>query len=178
MQELTDKAAWRKKAAGILAFRYLSPTELEAVVGVAGFLRYEPGELVVGEGELESYFYGILEGTVSVSVRDSSEPGAAKDVYMCALGPGDAFGEAGLFMNVRRTASVRAADAATLIRIHRSDFSAFIRAQSAGGNKLLLVIIYGLLRKLRAANQELAYERKADLDQTDVDALLEDMLGS
>lgn len=177
MEAITDKGAWRKKAANILAFRYLSPTELEAIIGMAGFLRYGPGELVVGEGELESYFYGILDGTVTVSVRDSSDPGQAKDVYMCTLGPGDAFGEAGLFMNVRRTASMRAAEAATLIRIQRSDFSAFMRDQSSGANKLLLVVIYGLLRKLRAANQELAYERKSDMDQTDVDALLEDMLG-
>ncbi|MBN1243094.1 MAG: cyclic nucleotide-binding domain-containing protein [Spirochaetales bacterium] len=176
MEELADKAAWRKKTAGIMAFRYLSPTELEAIVGMASFLRYRPGELVVGEGELESYFYGILEGTVSVSVRDGTD--AEKDVYMCTLGPGDAFGEAGLFMNVRRTASVRTADAATLIRLHRSDVSAFIRDQPGGGNKLLLVVIYGLLRKLRAANQELAFERKSDLDQSDVDALLEDMLGA
>jgi CRP-like cAMP-binding protein len=177
MEELTDKAAWRKKSAGIMAFRYLTPLELETIVGMASFLRYGPDELVVGEGELESHFYGILDGTVTVSVRDSSEAGDAKDVYMCSLGPGDAFGEAGLFMNVRRTASVRAAGTVTLIRLNRSDVSAFIRDQSAGGNKLLLVVIFGLLRKLRAANQELAYERKSDLDQADVDALLEDMLG-
>jgi len=55
--------------------------------------------------------------------------------------------------------------------------SAFIRSKPAGGNKLLLVIIYSLLRKLRAANQELAYERKADMDQADVDSLMADMLG-
>jgi len=178
MEELKDKAPWRKKAAGLMAFRYLSPAELEAITGMASFLRYGPDELVVGEGGLESYFYGILEGTVTVSVRDAAGADGAKDVYMCTLGPGDAFGEAGLFMNVRRTASVRTAEEATLIRLHRSDVSAFIRDQSAGGNKLLLVVIFGLLRKLRAANQELAYERKSDLDQADVDALLEDMLGS
>ena len=61
--------------------------------------------------------------------------------------------------------------------MQRSDLSAFIKSQPAGGNKLLLVVIYSLLRKLRAANQELAYERKADMDQSDVDSLMADMLG-
>jgi hypothetical protein len=34
------------------------------------------------------------------------------------------------------------------------------------------MIIYGLLRKLREANQELAFERRFDSDQSDIDALI------
>jgi len=178
MEELKDKAPWRKKAAGLMAFRYLSPAELEAITGMASFLRYGPDELVVGEGGLESYFYGILEGTVSVSVREGAPSGESKDVYMCALGPGDVFGEAGMFLKVKRTASVTSSDVSVVLRLHRADVGAFIKAYPSAGNKLLLVIVYGLLRKLRAANQELAYERKADLDQADVDSLLADMMGN
>jgi hypothetical protein len=39
-----------------------------------------------------------------------------------------------------------------------------------------MIIIYGLLRKLRETNQELAYERKADMGQEDIDDLVESLL--
>ena len=41
-----------------------------------------------------------------------------------------------------------------------------------------MLIIYSLLRKLRAANQELAFERRADIHQDDVDALVAQLAGN
>ncbi|TFG79664.1 MAG: cyclic nucleotide-binding domain-containing protein [Spirochaetales bacterium] len=178
MEELKDKNAWRASAANVMTFRYLSSAELALVLKASTVYLFGPEETVVKEGELDPYFYGILEGSVSVSVHEKLDTGELNEVYMCTLGPGDVFGEAGIFLKVKRTATVRTLDDVVLLRLHRSDLAAFIKAQPSGGNKLLLVVIYGLLRKLRAANQELAYERKADMDQTDVDALLADMTGS
>ena len=37
---------------------------------------------------------------------------------------------------------------------------------------MLMIIIYSLLKKLRDANQELAFERKSDIDQNDIDSLV------
>jgi len=178
MQEVHDKSAWREKAAEITSFKYLSPTELDMLLSRASIVVGTAGEAIVHEDEISPWFFAILKGTVSVSVEEATLDGASRNVYMCTLGPGDVFGEAGLFIKVRRTASVSAAEDVTLLRLQRSDISAFIKSQPAGGNKLLLVVIYSLLRKLRAANQELAYERKADMNQTDVDSLLADMTGS
>lgn len=178
MEELGDKKPWRDKAAAIMTFRYLAPSELKTLMDKATLCRYGPEEPIVEEGSVDPYFYGILEGAVSVSVREGAPSGECKDVYMCALGPGDVFGEAGMFLKVKRTASVTSSDSSVVMRLHRADVGAFIKAYPSAGNKLLLVIVYGLLRKLRAANQELAYERKADLDQADVDSLLADMMGN
>ncbi len=177
MQEINDKSAWRRRAAEVTTFKYLSPVELDILLGKAAILSYRADETIVKEDEISPWFFAILQGTVSVSVEEATLDGALRNVYMCTLGPGDVFGEAGLFIKVKRTASVSAAQDVTLLRLQRSDLSAFIKSQPAGGNKLLLVVIYSLLRKLRAANQELAYERKADMDQSDVDSLMADMLG-
>ena len=38
-------------------------------------------------------------------------------------------------------------------------------------------IIYGMLRKLREANQELAFERRDDFKQDDIDSLIKEMRG-
>ena len=100
-----------------------------------------------------------------------------KEVYMNSLGPGEVFGEAGLFMSVPRTATVRVEDSATIVRINRSEFAGFLKRHPVAGNKMLIVFIYGLLRKLKLADQELAYERKSDLSQDDVDSMVSSLFG-
>ena len=177
MQELSEKTAWRDKAAAITTFKYLSHEELDFLLDKATILRCNKQESIVKEDEISPYFFAILSGTVNVSVDEASLDGSLRSVYICTLGAGDVFGEAGIFIKVKRTATVIADDEATLLRLHRDDISAFIRGKPKGGNKLLLVVIYSLLRKLRAANQELAFERKSDMDQSDVDNLLAEMLG-
>lgn len=177
MKEITDKLAWKAQASAVSTFRYLGPAEIDFLLDKASVLSVDEGEAVVRERETSPYFYAILQGTVCVSVAEKSMEGEPKDVYICTLGPGDVFGEAGIFIKVRRTATVTAAEETVVLRLHRDDISNFIRTQPAGGNKLLLVIIYSLLRKLRSTNQELAYERKDDINQDDVDSLLADMMG-
>lgn len=135
-------------------------------------LEFEEGEIVVAEGEVSPFFYGIAEGTVSVSLGEEG-----KEVYVNSLGAGDVFGEAGLFMSVPRTATVRAQCRAVIVRIHRSELAGFLKRYPAAGNKMLIVFIYGLLRKLKLADQELAYERKSDMAQEDVDAMVANIFG-
>ncbi|MBN2875015.1 MAG: cyclic nucleotide-binding domain-containing protein [Spirochaetales bacterium] len=178
MIEIDEKSTWRAQASAVTTFKYLNPKELDTLLENSSIMTYEDGETIVCEREITPYFYAILDGSVCVSVAETSQDGDSKDVYICTLGPGDAFGEAGIFIKVKRTATVRASGEATILRLHRDEISAFMRSQPSGGNKLLLVIIYSLLRKLRAANQELAYERKDDIDQADVDNLLAEMMGN
>ncbi|MCK7472030.1 MAG: hypothetical protein MZU95_15720 [Desulfomicrobium escambiense] len=76
-------------------------------------------------------------------------------------------------MNLKRTANVAAADdGMTALRVKRADFMRFIREHPAAGIKVLFMIIYSLLAKLREANLELAHERKDDIAQDDIDDLL------
>jgi len=177
MTELKEKLPWRARVAAVTTFRYLAPAELDFLMERAVIVACKPEEAIVKEDEVSPYFFAILDGTVNVTVDAAALDGSLRNVYICTLGPGDVFGEAGIFIKVKRTATVSAADDVTLLRLHRDDMSAFLRAKPSGGNKFLLVVIYSLLRKLRAANQELAYERKSDMDQADVDGLLADMLG-
>ncbi len=156
----------------IMTFKYLSDKELDLMVRVGKIARFEREETIVHEGELEHHFYGILSGTVSVNVTEEG----GKDVFICNLGSGEVFGESGFFLNIHRTASVVARDRVTVFRLERPELASFIRTYPAAGNKILLITIYSLLRKLRAANQELAFERKADLEQDDIDDLVNDIL--
>jgi CRP/FNR family cyclic AMP-dependent transcriptional regulator len=158
---------------GILAFRFLSDAEAMDLIEVSEILEVEEGESLVTEGETSSHFFGIIEGTLGVSVGEAE----GKQVYVSSLGQGDIFGEAGIFTQVKRTATITAQAGSRVLRIHRDQLAAFLTRHPVAGNKILLVIIYGLLRKLKATNQELAYERKADMSQDDVDAMVSSMFG-
>ena len=172
MTILENTAPWRDAVRNIITFRYLDETELDRLVGIGTFVEYGLEEPIVQEGEIEHHFFGILEGTVSVTVHEKE----GNDVFICSLGAGDVFGEAGFFLNIKRTASVISLGKTVAIRLDRANIAAFIREHPAAGNKILLTTIYGLLRKLRAANQELAYERKSDMNQDDIDDLVSGLL--
>ncbi|HUX36265.1 MAG TPA: cyclic nucleotide-binding domain-containing protein [Rectinemataceae bacterium] len=157
----------------LVTFRFLTEAEAEKLMDCAEVARYEEGEPVVEEGELSPWFFGILEGTLSVGLATVDRG----EVYVNSLGPGDVFGEAGMFLQAKRTATVRALAPSTLVRLHRGGFAAFIKENPSAGNKVLLAVIYSLLRKLRATNEELAYERKSDASQDEIDTLVQSLIG-
>jgi len=164
--------SWRNAVRNIITFKYLEDKELDLLMKIGAVIEYGLEEPIVQEGEIEHYFFGILEGTVSVTVQETG----GKSVFICSLGAGDVFGEAGFFMNIKRTASVISLGRTVTLRINREVIAELIREFPEAGNKILLTTIYGLLRKLRASNQELAYERKSDMDQGDIDDLVNGIL--
>jgi hypothetical protein len=62
------------------------------------------------------------------------------------------------------------------LRIHKSDLLRFIKDYPKSGNKVLMMIILSLLKKLKKANQELAYEKQAEIDFNYADTLIQDFL--
>jgi CRP/FNR family transcriptional regulator, cyclic AMP receptor protein len=172
MKSIEDKAGLVGSVRGIVTFRFLGDEDIIDLLGHSEVLELEEGETVVEEGEVSPYFYGIAEGTVAVSVGSEDSK-----VYVNSLGAGDVFGEAGIFMSVPRTATVTAQERVIIIRMHRSELAGFLKRHPEAGNKILLVFIYGLLRKLKLADQELAYERKSDMAQEDVDAMVANLFG-
>ena len=97
MIALAEKMTLIEPVRRIVSFRFLSDGELVDLLSVSDVLRIEEGEIIVEEGDISPYFYGIVEGTVSVTVHEDKED---KQVYINSLGPGDVFGEAG---NSRRS---------------------------------------------------------------------------
>jgi len=149
-------------------------------VGVKGYVRNLAGENVeiVAEGEISSYLYAVLDGSVRVTVKQTDEEGVIKDVYICTIGKSETFGEAAVFMNVERTADVFANDPVITMRIDRENLIRFIKSHPGAGIKILMIIIFSLLNKLKEANRELAFERKTVLAQNDIDALISDLMGT
>lgn len=152
-------------------FRYLKDEELMKILAISEFETYEPEEPILEEGDIKPYFYAVLKGTVNVMF-----PEEAGDVFIGAIGDGEIFGEAGIFLNVKRSANIISTDSTTIVKIHRKKLLEFIKQNPSAGIKILMLIIYSLLGKLRDANQEIAFERKSDFDQGDIDSLVESFM--
>lgn len=152
----------------ILTFRFLSEKELESLVKISMIEHYDNEEKIIHQGEINQSFYAIIDGTVKVTVQEEGQ----NEAYICTIGNGEIFGEAGIFTEVKRTANVTCCTDATLLTITRDAMINFIKENPRSGNKILMLIIYSLLKKLKEVNQELAYERKSDADQDDIDSII------
>ncbi len=161
-----------RRMKNVILFRYLDESMLEEILRISEVTKHEPEKKIIAEGEVDPYLYAVLSGSVTVSVPEQS----GKEVYICTIGDGDVFGEAGMFLKTKRTANVSTVTETVLLKLHRQEFIRFIKNQPAAGIKMLMIIIYSLLQKLREANQEIAFERKTHIDQEDVDSLIDEIM--
>lgn len=168
MKPVDDKNRYLPMIRSIITFKFMKEEDVARIIGRSDLLCYQEGEKIITQGEINQDFFAVVEGEVQVSVTEEN----GKDVYICTIGSREVFGEAGMFLKVKRTANVESLSSSVILRIPRKEMIAFIRENPSEGNKILLVIIHSLLRKLREANQELAYERQMDADQCDIDAIV------
>ena len=155
-----------------LLFRYLDDERRDKILSLGEVRSLGEGELVIHEGEVSPYVYAVLDGEVSVGVTKEG----GKNVYICTIGRGEIFGEAGIFMKTPRTANVMSLGESRVFQLHRKALLEFIKDEPSAGIKILMIVVYGLLKKLRESNQELAFERKSDVEQADIDVLVESLM--
>jgi NADH dehydrogenase len=85
-------------------------------VGVVREL-FEPGQVIIRQGDVGRAMYLIQSGRVEVLQQDAA--GAERKV--AELGQGEHFGEVAVLKDVRRTATVRALEQVALLRISREE---------------------------------------------------------
>lgn len=154
----------------VLFFKFLSKEEKKELLDLSDVIHYTSGDIIIAEGEIQPYIFTVLKGTVNVVVKEKT----GNEVFICSIGEGDVFGEAGIFLKVKRTAKVVSTENTMILRVEREKILGFIKSHKDSGIKILMLIIYSLLRKLREANQELAFERKSDVKQEDIDEIIKD----
>lgn len=168
MQTLKLTSSISEKIKKILTFRFLNEKELMQLIKISSIEKFDSDEPIIKQGEIDQSFYAIIEGSVKVTVVENNQ----KEAYICTIGDGEIFGEAGIFLEVKRTANVTSCSEGTLLKISREAMIKFIKEHPRSGNKILMLIIYSLLKKLKEVNQELAFERKSDAGQDDIDSII------
>jgi HEAT repeat protein len=113
-----EKAAFLKSAP---LFAALESEELAALAEIAIESAYAPGEVIFEEKQEAHHLYVILQGKVEVflKVNDHLRP-------LAHLGEKECFGEMAILDNQPRSASVRAEEATTVLKIDRESFHELI----------------------------------------------------
>ncbi|QEN05118.1 cyclic nucleotide-binding domain-containing protein [Thiospirochaeta perfilievii] len=170
MERLQINESMKPYIKKINPLQYLQEDEIEDFMDLITVHRYID-EVIIKQGVVEKSLYAVLKGSVKVTVDNQSG-----ESYICTLGASEIFGEAGLFLNAKRTANVVAMDKAIVLRISRKNMLKFVNKHPIASNKIFMIMIYSLLQKLKEANRELAYERKSDFNQADIDSLINNLL--
>jgi CRP-like cAMP-binding protein len=104
-------------------FAELSEEELLAVVRGLQLLAFEPGQVVITEGETGQSLFVITAGAVKVFVRNPS----LRDVEVGELREGDFFGEISSLSGRPRTATVTAAARCELLELDKATVDSIAR---------------------------------------------------
>ncbi len=157
-----------KKVQLINMFQYLNKKEKDKIVTMSDFIQFEDGDEIITEGETSPYLYAILEGDVSIEVKDENE----NQIEISQINAGDVIGEAAIFLNTARTATARSKGKTIILEIGRKKLISFIKNESNAGVKILLLIIYSMLNKLRTSSEQLALEKKAVDENKEIEKVM------
>ena len=130
------EAAYAHYLRNVPIFVGLSAAELETVARSLKERTYEPGAVIVRQGDPGIGFFLIVEGKVEVR-RDGQR---IRD-----MGPGEFFGEMALLEERARTATVTARERTRCLQLVRWDFRALLQEHPEIAVRLLEVVV----RRLR-----------------------------
>ncbi|HSE92091.1 MAG TPA: diguanylate cyclase [Methylomirabilota bacterium] len=130
-------------------FRALSGEERERLVDGATEHAFGPGQVIIGEGEVDDRVFVVLAGRVRII---ESMPEALSEAVLGGLGEGEVFGELSILTGRPRSATVLAVERTRCLAIHRDRFTQALESYPGLAVGLLRV----LARRLIEADRRLA----------------------
>lgn len=140
-----------------LAFPGLRDDNVRVLIENSRLRDCPPGTEICREGRVESAFYVILAGEVSVTARMAD--GASRQ--LAHLGPGRFFGEMALIEDKPRTATVAALNDATVLEISKDTFDLLLTRSPAMASAILRTVTANLRQTDRAAMEDLSRQNAA-----------------
>ena len=133
-------------------FHDFSHAEIWEVLRASDWRTYTPGQEIVREGELDDRFYIIVNGKVQVNRAGVSVGGLSK---------GDCFGEASYVSEARRTATIKASDEVTLLRVSSTLLEQVSTACQLHFTKTFLRALIERLQRTAKTQRRLTVQRGA-----------------
>ena len=127
-------------------FAGLEGEELAALADIALEQEYAPGELLFEEGQLAHHLYVLVTGKVEVfrMVDDKEYP-------LAIFGSRECFGEMAILDDEPRSASIRALEPVTVLKVDRESFRELIHERP----QISFAIFKMLSQRLRSKNLEI-----------------------
>lgn len=121
--------------------------ELEGLAQVVVETRFEPGQLILEEGQPNRALHLVREGRVRVSRQVEGN-----DVFLCDLAAGRTFGEMSILDDGRAAASLRAIPRTTILSVPAADLARILRESPATASKFWKAIAVDLRTRLLQTN--------------------------
>jgi eukaryotic-like serine/threonine-protein kinase len=130
-------------------FRGFSGEEIEEIIRLGAFIRYNPSQVIVREGDVDTTFFVLVSGTVRV-YRNNRK---IEDLHK-----GSVFGEMGAFTNSQRTAHVIAREICIVLKL---DLKLIERESGDLKIKFYQVFIETLVSRLEKTTKRYGAQQKA-----------------
>ncbi|MCB1729695.1 MAG: cyclic nucleotide-binding domain-containing protein [Halieaceae bacterium] len=101
----------------------------EEAPATPGFEDYEPGDIIIRQGDRADYVFNMTKGVAEVLVDD---------VTVGRIGEGEIFGAMAALTHADRSATVRAKTACSVVKVPKEQFTELIRSNPATIHSLLI----------------------------------------
>jgi CRP-like cAMP-binding protein len=128
-------------------FSTLEDADLERISQLAVPRSFSPGEVVFREGDASDTCYIVREGRAR-AIRTHRD---GRTITLARFGPGDIFGELALFEDERRSATVEAIEATSVVAVLGPDMRRLLSEHAEISSRLVIA----LGRRLRETNERL-----------------------
>ncbi len=148
-------------------FSAMDDDELSGVRAIMDKLEFQPGAVIIKEGELSDLFYVIVQGEVQYTVLD----GEGEELVVDEEGPGGIIGELSSLTGEPRSARVSALDHVVAWVLEKDEFIDFLRTHPDAAIDILTVIgkrlhnMTSLLRRSASRNVNLEMEESYTVGQ-------------
>jgi hypothetical protein len=123
------------------------------VVTTPGFAVYEPGEIIITQGERAQYVFNMTAGLADVLVDG---------VSVGIISPGEIFGAMAALTHADRSATVRARSRCSVVKVPTSQFSDLIKRNPATIHALLT----DMANSVVSLNEQIVQLRKTDRESS------------
>lgn len=127
-------------------FAEIEPSRLKLLAFMSERVGYDPGKVVVRQGDPADAAYLIIDGHAEVVAETPAGP-----VILATLGANEIVGEMGILCNMPRNATVRAEDRLIALRISKELFMRMLREFP----NISISIMQELAHRLEASNNQL-----------------------
>ncbi len=162
------KPLLEKELAAVPFLSCIPKEELYALAEFSHLCSFDEGEVLIAEGTVNANFYILMSGTVNIIKKGKWN----EKIQIVKLGGNATIGESALLKDELSTATVSAAEPATLLIISREQFTTYVNTYPKAGLVLMTYIVFSLLQKLRTTNEKLADERCIKFAQEDLDTMM------
>jgi CRP-like cAMP-binding protein len=128
-------------------FTEIEPAKLKLLAFLSERVAFDPGKIVIRQGDPGDAAYLIIDGEAEVVVETPAGP-----VTVATLGANEIFGEIAILCNVPRTTTVRAKNRLVALRISKEPFMRMVREFPS----MAVSIMQELAHRLEATNKQLS----------------------